>query len=45
VIDRVPAIDSSSEAGTRPRDIVGKVTFRNIDFSYPARKGVQILDK
>jgi len=45
VIDRVPAIDSSSTEGLRPAAVRGEITFNSIDFNYPARKDVQILNK
>lgn len=44
-IDRVPPIDSSDPSGLRPDRCQGKLSFRNIDFSYPARPDVPVLDR
>jgi ATP-binding cassette subfamily B (MDR/TAP) protein 1 len=43
-IDRVPTIDVYSEDGERPKDVAGNVEFRNINFIYPSRPEVQVLD-
>lgn len=43
-IDRVPTIDIYSESGERPKDVAGNLEFRNIDFIYPSRPEVQVLD-
>ncbi|CBQ71273.1 probable Leptomycin B resistance protein pmd1 [Sporisorium reilianum SRZ2] len=43
-IDRVPPIDSSDPSGLRPDLCLGKLEFREIDFSYPARPDVPVLD-
>jgi ATP-binding cassette subfamily B (MDR/TAP) protein 1 len=42
-IDRVPVIDSSSEAGLKPKDVNGVITVNNLDFFYPSRPSVQVL--
>lgn len=42
-IDRVPSIDSSSEEGLKPDHCDGDIEIRNVDFSYPARKNIQVL--
>lgn len=42
-IDRVPPIDSSDPSGLRPDKCEGKLSFRGIDFSYPARPDVEVL--
>lgn len=42
-IDRIPPIDSASEAGLRPTEIVGKITFESVKFHYPSRTNVPIL--
>ncbi|KAG8874984.1 GTPase-activating protein [Tulasnella sp. 331] len=42
-IDRVPPIDSASEAGLRPTECIGKITFENVKFHYPSRPNVPIL--
>mmetsp|Transcript_16049 Transcript_16049/g.23730 ORF Transcript_16049/g.23730 Transcript_16049/m.23730 type:complete len:1474 (-) Transcript_16049:102-4523(-) len=36
-------IDSSTEAGLKPTDIRGQISFRNIDFFYPTRPNNPIL--
>ncbi|SPO30387.1 probable Leptomycin B resistance protein pmd1 [Ustilago trichophora] len=43
-IDRIPPIDSSDTSGLRPGTCDGKLEFRDIDFSYPARPDVPVLD-
>ncbi|EST07302.1 ABC transporter, transmembrane domain protein [Kalmanozyma brasiliensis GHG001] len=43
-IDRVPPIDSSDPSGLRPDHCEGKLEFKDIDFSYPARPDVPVLD-
>lgn len=43
-IDRVPPIDSSDPSGLRPDLCQGKLEFRDIGFSYPARPDVPVLD-
>ncbi|KWU43090.1 P-loop containing nucleoside triphosphate hydrolase protein [Rhodotorula sp. JG-1b] len=42
-IDRVPVIDSSSEAGLKPESVKGLIELENIDFIYPSRPAVQVL--
>lgn len=42
-IDRIPPIDSASEAGLRPQECIGKITFENVKFHYPSRPNVPIL--
>lgn len=42
-IDRVPAIDSQSEDGLKPASVNGNITFHNVNFTYPARPGVQVM--
>ncbi len=44
IIDRVPVIDSSSQAGLKDLPIVGNISFRNLTFAYPSRPGVRVLD-
>lgn len=44
-IDRVPPIDSADPSGLRPDKCEGKLSFRDIDFSYPARPDVPVLDR
>jgi len=43
-IDRVPKIDIYYEGGERPKEITGNLEFRNINFIYPSRPEVQVLD-
>ncbi|XP_003782856.1 multidrug resistance protein 1 [Otolemur garnettii] len=43
IIDNKPNIDSFSENGHKPDNIKGNLEFRNVHFSYPSRKDVQIL--
>ncbi|XP_076826866.1 ATP-dependent translocase ABCB1 isoform X2 [Brachyhypopomus gauderio] len=42
-IDRPRPIDSSSEEGFKPDSVKGDIEFKNIQFSYPSRKEVKIL--
>ncbi|XP_063233416.1 phosphatidylcholine translocator ABCB4-like isoform X1 [Bacillus rossius redtenbacheri] len=44
VIDRVPAIYSLSEHGSKLPQLRGSLTFRNVHFEYPSRPGVKVLD-
>ncbi|KXN66797.1 hypothetical protein CONCODRAFT_11285 [Conidiobolus coronatus NRRL 28638] len=43
-IDRVPVIDSSSDAGLKPSSVIGDIEFRNINFRYPTRMDVPIFE-
>ena len=43
VIDRLPAIDSSSKEGKRPVSLQGNIKFENVLFNYPSRPDVKIL--
>ncbi|KAL1777500.1 multidrug resistance protein 1 isoform X1 [Sigmodon hispidus] len=43
IIDNKPSIDSFSTHGHKPDNIKGNLEFKNIHFSYPSRKEVQIL--
>ena len=45
VIDRVPPIDTQSDQGKKvlPADIVGKIEFKDVKFTYPARADHQVL--
>jgi ATP-binding cassette subfamily B (MDR/TAP) protein 1 len=37
-------IDSSSASGLKPNDIKGGISFKNVDFSYPTRPNVLVLN-
>jgi ATP-binding cassette subfamily B (MDR/TAP) protein 1 len=43
-IDRVPVIDSSSDAGLKPSNVIGNIELRNINFRYPTRMDVPIFE-
>ncbi|XP_067932585.1 ATP-dependent translocase ABCB1-like [Watersipora subatra] len=43
-IDAHVEIDSSSEEGLKPAQLEGNVEFRNVQFSYPSRQDLKILD-
>ncbi|KAK2531311.1 multidrug resistance protein 1 [Columba livia] len=43
IIDNEPQIDSSSDAGYKPKHIKGNLEFRNVYFNYPARPDTKIL--
>lgn len=48
LIDRVPAIDSGSDAGERPDaalsvELPGPLELRNVHFSYPNRPHIPVL--
>ncbi|KFV74482.1 Multidrug resistance protein 1, partial [Dryobates pubescens] len=43
VIDNEPRIDSSSNAGYKPKHVQGNLEFQNVYFSYPARPDAEIL--
>lgn len=43
IIDRVPPIDSSSNAGLVPDQMIGKISFKDVRFNYPSRPDVKIL--
>ena len=45
IIDRVPSIDSSSDSGERPANLVGDIEFKDIEFAYPSRPEAKILQK
>ncbi|XP_078573249.1 ATP-dependent translocase ABCB1-like isoform X2 [Branchiostoma floridae x Branchiostoma japonicum] len=43
LIDRKPAIDSSSQEGEIPQSCEGEVSFRDVQFAYPTREKVTVL--
>ncbi|TPX37059.1 hypothetical protein SmJEL517_g00869 [Synchytrium microbalum] len=43
-IDRIPPIDSSSEAGLKPAELKGEIVLKNVDFHYPTRPDVKVLE-
>ncbi|GAA6011936.1 hypothetical protein JCM10207_003434 [Rhodosporidiobolus poonsookiae] len=42
-IDRVPSIDSASEAGLKPEHVEGLIELKDIQFIYPSRPSVHVL--
>ncbi|KAG1703630.1 Multidrug resistance protein 1 [Nymphon striatum] len=44
VIEREPEIDSSSSSGIFLDEMDGKISFKNVHFSYPSRPDVKILN-
>ncbi|CAF0877178.1 unnamed protein product [Didymodactylos carnosus] len=45
IIDTPSAISSNSEEGFKGTDLVGDVLFDNVDFTYPSRADVPVLNK
>ena len=43
-IDRVPSIDSASPDGLKPEKCVGEISLEHIDFNYPSRPNVKIVE-
>ncbi|XP_055974168.1 ATP-dependent translocase ABCB1 [Sorex fumeus] len=43
IIDNKPNIDSFSKTGYKPDNIKGNLEFKDVHFSYPSRKEIQIL--
>ncbi|KAI1885483.1 hypothetical protein AGOR_G00204160 [Albula goreensis] len=43
LIDRVPAIDNSSDEGEKPDRFDGNVRFQGVQFNYPSRPDVPVL--
>lgn len=44
-LDRKPEIDSMDDGkGEKPESITGRIEFQNIDFFYPARPTIKVLD-
>lgn len=44
VIDHKPGIDKNSESGSELDSVTGLVELKNVDFSYPSRPEVRILN-
>ena len=44
VIDRPPAIDSKSKAGAMPKESVSAIEFQRVNFTYPSRPDVKVLN-
>ncbi|KAJ0000403.1 hypothetical protein NQD34_012245 [Periophthalmus magnuspinnatus] len=44
IIDRVPSINSFSDEGYKPDSIKGNIEFKNINFCYPSRPDVKVLN-
>ncbi|KAF8506439.1 P-loop containing nucleoside triphosphate hydrolase protein [Gautieria morchelliformis] len=42
-IDRVPPIDSASDVGLKPSEVVGRIEFDHVKFNYPSRPSVPIV--
>lgn len=43
ILDRVPAIDTTDPSGLKPEKVSGKISFKNVNFTYPTRPDVQVL--
>ncbi|ORY32772.1 P-loop containing nucleoside triphosphate hydrolase protein [Rhizoclosmatium globosum] len=43
-IDRYPVIDSSSDKGEKPTELIGKIEFKNVAFQYPTRPESKIFE-
>ncbi|XP_065843600.1 ATP-dependent translocase ABCB1-like [Oscarella lobularis] len=44
ILNHKPKIDSSDETGMRLRSVQGLIEFIDVDFSYPSRPGIKILN-
>jgi ATP-binding cassette subfamily B (MDR/TAP) protein 1 len=44
IIDRVPDIDSADPGGLKPDTVKGHITFENVNFTYPSRPGVPVIN-
>lgn len=38
-----PSIDSASEEGEKPNDLIGDIEFQNVTFNYPSRPEITVL--
>ncbi|CAG8786791.1 6950_t:CDS:2, partial [Gigaspora margarita] len=43
-IDRVPLIDIDSDIGDKPKKVMGHIQLKNINFIYPTRPNIKILN-
>uniref|UniRef100_A0A146L3B6 Multidrug resistance protein 1 n=2 Tax=Lygus hesperus TaxID=30085 RepID=A0A146L3B6_LYGHE len=43
IIDRRPHIDPYSDSGIKPEKLTGKIEFRDVRFTYPTRRRVQVI--
>ncbi|VDM51137.1 unnamed protein product [Toxocara canis] len=44
IIDRVPEIDAYDECGEKPMKMDGRIELKNVEFSYPTRPDIKVLD-
>ncbi|KAF0561083.1 P-loop containing nucleoside triphosphate hydrolase protein [Gigaspora margarita] len=44
IIDRVPSIDIASDTGNKPEKVMGRIQLKKINFIYPTRSDVKILN-
>ncbi|KAG6006479.1 hypothetical protein E4U21_007023 [Claviceps maximensis] len=44
MIDRQSAIDPFDESGEQPSEVIGHIELNNVDFAYPTRPGIKVLD-
>ncbi|XP_051130267.1 ABC transporter B family member 1 [Andrographis paniculata] len=44
IIDHKPSVDRNSESGLELQTITGQLELKNVDFSYPSRPEIQILN-
>jgi len=44
VSDRIPPIDSHSDAGKKPEKVTGSIELKDVHFSYPSRPDTKVMD-